>query len=301
MRRRAQALFVLAGLLAASPAFAHGTESHVWSRWTFDPWVIVPLDISALLYVLGLSRLWARAGIGSGVREWQALAFVLGWLALAAALVSPVHWLGERLFSMHMVEHEIVMAIAAPLLAVARPIGAFLWALPQSWRRALGATAHRPAIASMWRGLTDPLSATILHGVVIWVWHLPSIFELTLTNIAVHRLQHVSFLATAVLFWWALLRRPRRDFGVAALCVFATMIHTGLLGALLVFSPRLLFPVQTGHAFEWGFTPAEDQQLAGLVMWVPAGVVYAGIALALIGVWIRASSASPLRTSPHAA
>jgi putative membrane protein len=292
---------VLAGLLLASPAFGHGAEPHVWSRWTLDAWVILPLALSAGLYTTGVRRLWRRAGTGTGVRTWQVVAFALGWVALVLALVSPVHWLGERLFSVHMIEHEIVMAVAAPLLALARPVGAFLWALPQPWRQALGAAAHTPAVAAAWRGLTDPLSATILHGAVIWAWHLPGVFELTLTSATVHRLQHVSFLATALLFWWALLRRPRREYGVAALCVFGTMIHTGLLGALIVLAPRLLFPIQTGHAVEWGFTPAEDQQLAGLVMWVPAGVIYAMIALALVGVWVRSSSGAPLRASHHAA
>src|SRR5437764_15467068 len=105
---RAWLAFVL--LTASGPAFAHdGHVEGVWSRWTWDSWVVVPLALSAILYATGVWRLWRRAGPGRGVTSWQVATFVLGWLSLVVALVSPVHWLGEHLFALHMVEHEIVM------------------------------------------------------------------------------------------------------------------------------------------------------------------------------------------------
>jgi cytochrome c oxidase assembly factor CtaG len=96
----------------------------------------------------------------------------------------------------------------------------------------------------------------------------------------------LSFIVSALIFWWALFRRPRSDYGIGALHVFATMVHMSLLGALLTLSPRLLYTAQTAYAPLFGFTPLEDQQLAGLVMWVPAGTLYAGTALAMLGVWL---------------
>jgi cytochrome c oxidase assembly factor CtaG len=141
-----------------------------------------------------------------------------------------------------------------------------------------------------WRWLTRPLDATILHGAAIWIWHTPALFDATVTNETMHRLQHTSFLVTALFFWWAIFRGTRRDYGIGAVHVAATMVHTGILGALIALSPRLLYVVQTKDAPAFGLTPIDDQQLGGLIMWVPAGTLYAVIALALIALWIGARS-----------
>jgi putative membrane protein len=103
-----------------------------------------------------------------------------------------------------------------------------------------------------------------------------------------HRLQHLSFFVTALLFWWSVLRRS--DLGVGAWHLFITMLHTSVLGALMALAPRVLYGAQTLHSAEWGLSPLQDQQLAGVVMWVPAGTVYAGAALALTAIWISRSS-----------
>ena len=97
---------------------------------------------------------------------------------------------------------------------------------------------------------------------------------------------------TALLFWWALLRRPMHERGVAALHTAATMIHTGLLGVLLTLSPQLLYRAQVEQV--WGLSPLEDQQLAGLIMWIPAGLIYAGATLAFAGLWVAHASGGVL-------
>jgi putative membrane protein len=255
-------------------------------EWSFDPFVIVPLAVTGALYATGVVRLWVRAGIGQSVKGWQAGCFAAGWFSLFAALVTPLHELGEHLFTAHMIEHEILMAIAAPLLALSRPIGAFLYALPKSWRHWLSRGAGARWISVPWHWLTRPLDATILHGVAIWIWHVPVLFDATIQSETMHRLQHISFLVTALFFWWALFRRARRDYGVGAIHVAITMVHTSILGALITLSPRLLYVLQTRDAPAFGLTPLEDQQLGGLIMWVPAGTLYAIIALVLAGLWI---------------
>jgi len=272
-------ILLLVVLLLPSVAWAHGGESPD-PAWTFDPFVVLPLLLSLWLYGSGTLRLWRRAGWGRGIRLWQAASYGCGWLLLAAALVSPLHWLGERLFTAHMIEHEVIMAAAAPLLALARPLGAFLWALPPAWRPGAGRIARG--------AMLGPLAATVLHGAVIWLWHIPSVFDLTLVSTALHRLQHLSFLLSALAFWWALFRRCER--GAAVLHLFATATHTGVLGALMVMAPRVLYLRQTADALDFGLTPLEDQQLAGLVMWVPAGTVYAGAALLFAALWVKHSS-----------
>jgi putative membrane protein len=259
-------------LLTPGAAQAHGEAAPGWS---FDPFVLLPLLACLLLYLAGLARLWPRA---QRLRP-AAAAWLLGWLLLAGALLSPLHQLGEQLFTAHMVEHELVMAFAAPLLVLGRPMAVALWAFPPSARRRVARAAGR--LRRPWRLLTHPAFATLLHGAAIWLWHLPPLFDATVGNLALHRLQHLSFLLSALLFWWAMLRRARPLVAVADL--FATMLHTGLLGTLLVLAPRVFYVEQTAAALRYGLTPLEDQQLAGLVMWVPGGVVYAAAALALLG------------------
>jgi cytochrome c oxidase assembly factor CtaG len=286
-------------LPAATPAWSHDAYGALGNSttWTYDPWIVVPLYASGLLYYFGTGRIWRHAGHGRGVKHWQAACFWAGWLLLALALTSPLHWLGERLFVAHMVEHEVIMVLAAPLLAIARPVGAFLWALPPALRKALGGIAKTSVVAKPWLVLRDPLVATVLHAGVLWAWHMPRLFNLVLVDITMHRLQHATFFLSAVLFWWSLFYGPlrRRGYGMAVLWLFVTSMQTAALGILITLSRTLWYPQQTEFAGAFGLTPLEDQQLAGLVMWVPAGFVYTGVALFFASRWISTSSAGPAR------
>ena len=127
-----------------------------------------------------------------------------------------------------------------------------------------------------WRLLTQPLVAWLLHAVALWVWHAPALFQATLQSELIHTLQHLSFFGSALLFWWALFygRGGRMGYGAATLYVFTTSIQSCALGALLTFSSTLWYPRYQVTTAAWGLSPLEDQQLGGLLMWVPAGVVY---------------------------
>jgi cytochrome c oxidase assembly factor CtaG len=177
-----------------------------------------------------------------------------------------------------------------PLLALSRPLGTFLAALPRQCLIALIDAAGSRIVQPMWRVLMIPLVATVLHGLAIWTWHVPSFLDATLANESLHCLQHISFLGTALVFWWAILRRPKREYGLGAMHVFATMVHTSLLGALLTLAPRVFYPFQTADAPRFGLTPLEDQQLAGLFMWFPGGVIYLAAGL-LLAAWLASPRA----------
>ena len=268
-------------------ALAHGAATdELTASWTFDPWMLTPLLLIAGFYAAGSLRLSRRRK--RRYASWRALAFWSGWVSLAIALVSPLHWLGEHLFTFHMIEHEILMAVSAPLIVAARPIGVMLWALPRRARRQAGTLLRWAPVRATWSALASGGTATLLHGIAIWVWHAPILFDAAVENVTLHRLQHVSFFVTAVLFWWAVLWRS--PTGQAAWHVIVTMFHTSVLGALMALAPRVLYGVQTAAAADWGLTPLEDQQLAGSIMWVPAGTIYAGAALMLVALWIRRSS-----------
>ncbi|HZN97125.1 MAG TPA: cytochrome c oxidase assembly protein [Gemmatimonadales bacterium] len=262
---------------------------HAVSGWSFEPAVIGALALTGWLYFGGLLRLWRSAGRGRGIHGGEAAAFGGGWIVLAIALISPLHHWGQTLFSAHMAQHELLMAVAAPLLVLGRPLVPSVWALPIRWRHLAGEWAALPPARNTWRVLTLPLVAWILHAVAIWIWHAPPLFQATLHSDSIHSLQHLSFLETGLLFWWTALRsgQGRRARPGAVVYLFTTALHTTILGALLTFSSRVWYPLNASGAAAWGLTPLEDQQLAGLIMWVPAGLAYLIAALAIVGSWLR--------------
>ncbi len=295
-RRSASAMVFVLLACASAGAASHGLrESTGLTRslaWTFEPWEICSLLLSAVVYGVGIGRLWHRAGIGHGVRVGQAVAYFSGLLAIVVALVSPLDALGEALFSAHMVEHELLMIVAAPLLVLGRPLAAWVWAIPERGRQAIGAFFRRPGWRRPWRLFTGPLCAWTLHALALWVWHVPALFQAALESEAVHALQHLCFLGTALLFWWSLLGgTSRRDRGIALLSVFTTMVHTGALGALLTLSTVVWYPIYAASTPVWGLTPLQDQQLGGIIMWVPSGLVYIVFGLVLSHRWLFGSAA----------
>jgi len=272
-----------------SPILAfHGSQPHNWHdlarAWSFEPLVVMSLVLTALLFAVGLYRLKGRS-----IRTWEALCFAGGWLALFIALVSPVHSWGRVLFSAHMSQHEILMLVAAPLLVLGRPLIAFLWALPLNWSRRLGNIGKITWINRTWRALTIPLVAWLVHAVALWTWHIPALFEATLYSDTIHTLQHLSFLLSALLFWWALIHGPQgaMGYGAAVLYLFTTSVHSGALGALLTVAGSVWYPSYGPLTASWGLTPLEDQQLGGLIMWIPASLVYVIAGLALFAGWLR--------------
>lgn len=229
----------------------------------------------------------SRSSAGRHIFAHRLLAYWAGWLVLVGALISPLHRLGEQLFTFHMIEHELVMAVAAPLIVLARPSAVLLWGLPRLVRRRVGRMLASSMARRTWTLLSNGTVATLLHGVAIWAWHAPVLFDAAIESTPLHRLQHLFFFASAILFWWPVIWKTNR--GLAAWHLFLTMLHMSILGALIALSPNALYIVQTRSSEAWGLSPLEDQQMAGLVMWVPAGVIYAVVALALTALWIRDS------------
>ncbi|HEX2253990.1 MAG TPA: cytochrome c oxidase assembly protein [Thermoanaerobaculia bacterium] len=242
----------------------------------------------ALVYAVGLHRLWQRAGYGVGVPHWAAGAAAAGWLALVAALGPPLAGLSDLLFAAHMGQHELLMLVAAPLVVLSQPLVVIVGALPRGARRALAAVVRRRRVRRAWRLLTAPVGALVLQAVVLWGWHLPWAFEAALANDALHAVQHLSFFAVAALFWWSLVhgRFGRMGYGAGVLVVFATALHSGLLGALLTFAPSPWYPTHAARASAREVAPLADQQLAGLLMWIPSGFLLAVAGLALFAAWL---------------
>lgn len=274
----------------------------LWRSWGLAPTVIVPLFATAWLYTRGVERVWRRAGRGRGVRRGQAAAFAAGMLALALALVSPVDRVAESLFWVHMVQHLLLIAVAPPLLVLGAPQAGLAWGLPPAGRRRVARWWHRlrglrVAVAA----LASPLPAIALHSVALWAWHVPAAYQAAVARPAVHAAEHLSFVATAVLFWWAVLHPRgslRRVPGLAILALFVMTIEGGALGALLTFSASPWYTSHLATAPAWGLTAMDDQQVAGLVMWVPGSLAYLAAAAWVFASWIRASERRHGRAEP---
>jgi putative membrane protein len=285
----------LAAAVSPLAALAHHVEGGITATqgWNADSWLLALLAVSAVLYGRGVARLWARAGRGRAITAAHALRFAVGWLTLVAALLSPLDAWGERSFALHMVQHELLMVVAAPFLVTSRPLEAFAWALPPSWSRALAGVTRYGPLQAAWAAVTEPAGAWTLHALALWAWHVPRFFDAALRDANVHIAQHASFFVSALLFWWSVLeRRSRQAEGVAVASLFTTMLHTSVLGALLTFAPTVWYRGYAAPALA-SLPALEDQQLGGLIMWVPAGMAYVVCGLAIVAGWLRDAPREP--------
>jgi cytochrome c oxidase assembly factor CtaG len=253
------------------------------------------------LLALGL---WYGAGIMkmnrvSPARWRRAAAFAAGWLTLVVALLSPLHAAGEALLSAHMVQHMLLILVAAPLLVASRPLVPSLWAVPPRVRRRSARWAE--TAQPVWRALTIPAVAFALHNAALFFWHLPGPYNRAVSSETVHAIQHLCFFGTAILFWWGVAYRfGSRQAGSALVYVALTSVITGTIGMVLTFAPRPLYSPYSASDVP-GFSPLEDQQLAGLIMWIPGGLGYLFAALALAARWLVQSDRRASRRESAAA
>jgi putative membrane protein len=238
------------------------------------------------LYALGALRLWRRGGVGAGVSRVQALSFFLGLGVVLLAVASPLDALAHLLFSAHMAQHVLLMLVAAPLLVYGAPLLPGLWALPKAARTPLGRVGQGAAV----RLLTRPFTVWVVGTLSLWFWHLPEVYQAALRSPLLHALEHASFLGTAALFWWVVLRplgyRGAGGYGSALLLVFATKVQSGALAAIISFAPTPIYPIYEATASPYGRTALEDQLFAGLIMSTPAGVIYLLTGAALFLLWL---------------
>ncbi len=263
-----------------------------WTAWNIDLSLLVPVVLTAWVYLWGMRNVWARAGAGHGITRRSYFCFFAALLALVVAIVSPLDALSEALFSAHMVQHLILIMVAAPLLVLSDFPLALLWALPRSWAQGLGHRWNQSRIlARTWQMVSSPLAAWLLFAVAFWVWHAPALFEATLKNTKIHVLEHLVFLISAMLFWWVLFRQTEPDYrhyGMAVPFLFGTTVQTGILGALMTFTTQAWYPFYAPLVGAWGLTPLQDQQLAGIIMWFPGNAVFTLLAIGYFAAWMNA-------------
>jgi putative membrane protein len=250
-------------------------------------------------YTLGQLRLYRRLGARPRGSRFRSGAFALFVVTTVLALLSPLDAWSDQLFSAHMVQHELLMLIAAPLLVLARPLESYFWALPSTARQRVITFVLKPASMRAFAWLTAPAVALLLHGVTRWIWHVPFLFEACLVNETLHGVQHASFFVTALTFWWALAQGGygKLGYGVSVLFVFATAMHTGALGALISLAREPWYSSYQRRALWLGSDALADQRLAGLIMWVVAGGLFTALALALFAAWLGEARRRSQRTA----
>ncbi len=226
------------------------------AAWTFDPWVLVPL-LALLLWSL-------RRVSGAGL-------LACFWLALA--FVSPLCALSSALFSVRILHHVLLVAFAAPCLALL-----------------LKAAADHPIMKAL---ASQPFTAFLLHTLLFWFWHAPGPYEAALGSNLLYWTMELSLLGSALWLWMAVLPPSRAGSLSPLFLVFASMGQMGFLGALLVFAPMPLYGPHFLSAPLYGLTPLGDQQLAGVMMWVPASLPYLFILLTALRPLLREDEARP--------
>lgn len=281
---RRMGFIAMAGLLALAPGawalpritaavcFAGDAPPALGQAWTLSPLLLGPIALF-LMYAVGVARLWRQAGAGRGVSVWEAAAFGAGALVFLLATMWPLDAYAAWSLAAHVGQHMLLLAVAPPLLLAGRPLAGIAHALPRRWSQRLHAWA-----GPVHEWLADRLGlATVAHAGVLVVWHVPAAIAVALSDPLLHLAMHLAFVLAGLWFWIAVWRRIREsEAGVApALVALVTVtVVMGFTGALLTFAPRILYPAYALRAPLLGLDPIVDQQLAGLLMWVPSCLPY---------------------------
>jgi putative membrane protein len=246
-------------------------------HWNLRPEVVLPLLVAAGLYAVGWWRLSRRA---STQITRTRVALALGsLLAIALALVSPLDEYADRLFVAHMVQHMLLIAVAAPALLLADPFPVVVWAPPASVRVPAGRWLRRASLfGRMWTSLTAMRVTWIAYALVLWGWHVPVAYDTALSHRVVHDVEHVTFFIGAVLFWWPVIHpapRFRRPAPYALRIVYLVLaaFHTAALGLLLALAPAVLYRSYAATVHPEALGALDDQVWGGTVMWGLGGLI----------------------------
>jgi cytochrome c oxidase assembly factor CtaG len=298
--RRAGAIAV-AGWLAGLP-FALGVAAHgpvpagapdaltLALGWTFEPLVAIPLAALAICWLVMVDRI-DRAHPASPVPVLRTAAFLGGLAVIAVALMSGIERYDTTLFSIHMVQHLLLMLVAAPLLVLAAPVTQLLRvASPGIRQRWIMPLLHSPVVAA----IGHPVVAAVTFATVLWISHFSPLFDMALEDRFVHDLEHALFLGAALLFWWPVVgidpAKIRMGHAARVLYLLVQMPLSSFLAMSVLFADAPLYRHYATLGSPYGLTALADQQLAAAIMWITSDVVFIGAILAVIAGWMRKES-----------
>jgi putative membrane protein len=256
----------------------------LWMPW---PQIILILVTLGIIYGLGWRRLRKR-GSTRLANGWRLAAFMTGLVALGLAMLSAIEVLHDTLFTLHMVQHLLIMMVGAPLIMLADPFPFLMWGLPKNARETAALLlVPRSSLRRVLERLGKPWLVWGLYVGTQWLWHMPGFYDAALRSEVLHVLEHVAFFLTALLFWWhATGAAPRiygrLGYGFRIVYCLAAMAQNEILGIIISFTQQPLYTYYTTVPRLWGISVMEDQTLGGAIMWVPGGMMYAVAAIALL-------------------
>ncbi len=264
---------VLTGLAWPIAALAHGDGAHrpagTEHGWSLEPMAAALLGLSVVIFLFGYRRMSPRQRSAIAPR-WRIGCYAFAVACLVAALFSPLDARADSSFAWHMAQHLLLMLVAAPLLAMANVHLVALFALPLVPRRFVAKSVNRtPGVKAGGSNRLAPFLAAAAFAAGLWLWHAPKLYEQALLEPQLHTLEHLTFLITAAIFWRMVSTSGDRRLDPATAIVLVTLValQGNLLAALITLSPEPIY-------WTYSTQPLSDQQIAGLLMWVPAGVVY---------------------------
>jgi putative membrane protein len=241
--------------------------------WALHPTVLVGVALLAALYGWGIGP-WRRRHGHPHASGWRVASFTAGLLVMLVSLNGPIHDLSDYyLFSIHMAQHLLLTLVLPPLLIAGLP----------GWLA--DGLARQPAARAIGRFLTHPLMAGLIFTVTLTVWHLVTLYDLMMRIHEVHVATHLMFMVAAVIMWWPVVSAstvlPPLRYPLRALYLFLVSIPMQIVAAMITFSDDVLYDWYAVAPRTWGLSPADDQQLGGLLMWVP-GNMYMLAAIAVV-------------------
>ena len=265
--------------------------------WHAEPVPLVSAGAALLIYSAGARRL-AADGRASPSRGQRAL-LGGGVAIILVALLSPLDELALQLQWIHMLQHVLLLVVAAPMIVLAHPWVTGTAALSPRLRRILDAPSS--AMRTLARRVTAATIAVALFVGVLWTWHIPALYDLTLASDVVHDIEHSAFLAVALAFWTAALPSGRLspELGMIgrAVVVLGGTVGSWMLAVYIGYAPSVLY-AYSGHG---SLTAAADQQIAAGVMWIPASLPFLVALIAIGARWLDEDARSAAREQPRPA
>jgi putative membrane protein len=293
MRRLVPLLSIALALAVPSISMAHGSPAPAPSfpgvllQWRLEPIVLLGLATASIGWVMLARRVAARHP-GHPHPAWRSAAFLSGLVVLALALLSPIEAYEGQLFSVHMLQHMLLELVAAPLLLLGAPATLALRAATPLVRAQLLSVLHSRVVTV----ISFPLLAWVLFAAVNWGWHFSTLYDQALETPWLHDVQHLTFLGAALLFWWPVVgadpARWRLPHPVRLFYLFLAMPQNSFLGIALMSAPTALYPHYLSNVRDWGPTPAVDQSVGGMLMWVGGDVVFLLAMGFVVAAWVRA-------------
>ena len=279
-------------VLGVSPAHAHGgveSGQSVATAWSWDPTVPLGILLAGALYVAGL-RNWKNPS--HPVNAWQRVSFFAGLGVIFLALQSPLDPLSDHLFLMHQIQHLLLRMVGPPLILLGAPLTPLLRGLPAAARqRVVRPLAGTPVIRRLYTFLTNPIVAALLFLGTLFFWQGQGTHNLSLRNDGVHYLMHLTMLFTGLLFWWVIIdlkpHRSRMPYVARALYLGFQIFPNTLLGAIVTFSPGMLYSAYGEVERLWGISLMADQAIGGTILWIPGDMMFLIAAALMVGLWFQ--------------